>query len=196
MGAFDRDSGRLAVVTDSAFGTVGAALATLLVVLGVRYGVGAALGRGVHELTYLGIAGGAVGALAMIGAGGLRDGDRAILPIRLWAGLLDDPDPDELAGPGAYVHLVFGGALGPLSTWLAWLVGLTGAWYATLPQALLPAVGYALVLAIVGFVALELRGLLEGGVEGMPEQAAFIGQHVVYGLVLGVAVGLYRPLFA
>ncbi len=196
MGAIEGDAERGGSIVDSVWGVTGATIATLLLVLWVRYFLGGAIGRDVHTLTILGTIGGAIGALLMIHIGHAYDQERPIRPVRFWGTLLGDLEASHYTGRGAYAHLVIGGTLGPFCTWLAWQAGVTGKMFGTLPLSLGPAIGYALVLAVIGSIVLELLSNLSGGYESLTDLLAFFGLHLIYGITLGLTVGLYRPVFA
>lgn len=196
MGAFEGDSERVVSAVNTVWGTAGVTVVALVVVVMLRVLVGDATGRDVHTLTLLGTVGGALGALLMIHVGRAYDDSRPIRPVRFWARLFGDLEPNNYTGRGAIAHLVFGGAAAPFCTWLAWRFGVPGDVFATLPSSVLPAVAYALGLAAIGSVLLVLFDDLGGAAGDVQEQIVFVGLHVVYGVTLGIAVGLYRPVLA
>ena len=179
--------GGLSGVLDGSARAVATALVTVAVLLGVRLAISPLIGDPVTISTYFGVAGGFVGAVAMVvgldvlGLSGPTPG------AQFWARVAGDVEPGSARWPGLAVHLVYGavaGAVYPRALWWA----LEGSMM-TIPGGLLGGVIFGTILFVLA-LAFWLAGLY-GMVASADLLARYYTLHLVYGVALGSVVGTY-----
>lgn len=169
--------------------------AAVLALLGVailvvaRTLLGDVLGDPIHPVTYAGLAGGLVGSVVMLVAieATLVQGQPPA--VEFYGYYLGDGNPHAYRGPGTTLHLVYGTAVGGLYPRLAHLSGVSGDVWATFPWSLAAAAGFATLLWALG-VGYGAIGLFQFDVE-RSQLLHFLGFHLLYGLTLGLVVGIW-----
>lgn len=132
--------------------------------------------------TLAGLVGGLLGAIVTAATGTVATDDP--LPATVaWAKYFGDGVPTGYERRGAVVHLLYGGVAGVL---FVAVVGVLGLDISTLGEAVLWAVGWAAVLFVVA-VGFWLR-VMVGETPDLRSLAELAGGHLVYGIVLGLAV--------
>lgn len=155
---------------------------TLVVFLLVRVLAGAIFGNPMHEITALGLVGGFLGG--------------AIMAYIIGVGI--EAAPSELPQLRAlqYSHVVYGTLAGGVFPWF--YVGLThggGQWVIRYPGSIHAGQSYAILLFALAAAVYYGLGALGGLGENLRQWGAIVGMYLVYGVFLGMFLGLSLPLW-
>jgi len=166
----------------SRVGLASVSMLTLLFAVAVRAVTGSAIGRPMHPVTVLGLLGGllAGSVVAWIIGIGVDAGAEERLRLR---GL-------------QYAHVAYGTVAGGLFPWVyhGWM-GAEGGMFVAFPGALHSGHVYSMLLfAVAGAVYLGV-GVIGGVGDYLRQWGAILGMYVIYGMVLGVWMGLSEPLW-
>lgn len=145
-----------------------------------------------HPITLLGVAGGAIAAVAV--AYPMDAVDDGPLPAVALRASLSGVHPNDVVRQGLALHVLYGAVLGGLYPWLFHgLAGLPGRYVATLPAG--AATGLALGVVAFALSALyDAAGLVDLG--GKPAvRAGTLAVHLLFGLGVGVWTGLATALW-
>lgn len=170
--------------------------ATLVVaaLVGGRATVGAVVGDPAHPVTVLGVAGGGLGAVAMVLAM-YADGDGTTPPAdQAWAMVAEQTGASIGGWGGLVAHLAYGAAAGGLYPRVYHVLAFPGDIYAALPWSVLVGVEYGLLLAAVG-AGYRALGLFDAPLAG-DRLGGYLPTHVLYGATLGAVVGLWLSAVA
>jgi hypothetical protein len=176
-------------------GLLTATIISILWVVAVRIALAPVINDPVNLVSYVGVIGGILGAASMLAV--LRWQDLGHSPAtQVWARFLanGEGDPIEYVRQGTYLHIVYGAIAGGVYPRLFYLLGIRADLYATLPWSLAIGVAFGLLAFVVamGLVALNV---IEMDVDGR-RVGAFLGLHLLYGLMVSAVVGLYGPVFS
>lgn len=166
---------------------------TIVLAVVLRVGSGVLLEDAINHITYVAMIGGGLGATAMFAVYQWTEQER-FAPIEFWARTLGDGDLRKYRRQGLYLHVTYGAIVGSFYPRLLneLTPGLAGNWFGTLPASLFFATLFALAVFVVGFIYAQI-GLFRLEMQPRPI-LRFLGYHVVFGLVLGLATGLSKPV--
>lgn len=185
---------RVAEHPQSLPGAVGGVLVTLGLVVALRIAAGLFIDDAVHPITYLAVAGGGLGSIAMLLFVRYTDDELQFAPIEFWANQIGDGRIEKYRRQGTYLHVTYGAVVAGFFPRIIHELtgGGAGNLFAQYPLSIVTGLAFGAVLFVLGIVYSRL-GFFELSLE--PESVGrFLSTHVVYGLALGVTTGLMRPL--
>jgi hypothetical protein len=175
-------------------GAVGGIAVTIGLLIVLRVGAGIVLSDPVHPVTYLSVAGGGFGAVGMFLLNKRVESGQRFPPVDFWANRIGDGEVAEYQRQGLYLHVTYGAAVaGTYPRIVQELMGGgAGGLFAALPLSLVTGLVFGLVLFALGVVYARV-GFFELDLQS-ETILPFVSTHVVYGLVLGLVVGLWLPV--
>ena len=173
-------------------GAVGGILVTIGLVIVLRIGLGLAINDPVHPVTYLAVAGGGFGAVAMFVFNQRTGGDGRFAPVDFWAKRIGQGDVTSYQRQGLYLHVTYGAILAGFFPRIMQelMGGGAGNLFATFPLSLVTGTVFGVVLFALGMLY-SVVGLFEMEYEPRTNILRFLTAHVVYGLILGLTTGLW-----
>lgn len=183
------DSGR--EVIERPFGGAAAAVIVIAALVALRAIYGVFVGNSINPITYYGLIGGVLGALAMIGALRLLEIEGYPPSVDVWAEYIGGGTYRQAIQPGMALHVIYGAVMGALYPRLAWMALGGNAW-ASITGGVFWGIAFSLFLFMLASV-MNTFGLFD--MNRRPDQAIiFLGMHVVYGAVLGLTTGVLFAL--
>lgn len=184
-----RDSASVSEVLDRPAWLLAITVVTVVLLVAVRVLLGTSIGDAVQPITYYGVVGGLLGAVAMVVLMDLLEVQEYPPSVQFWARFLGSGKPDNYVGAGLFLHVVYGTVAGGLYPRLAWLAGAGGELYAGWPLGLVGGLIFGVVLFFVA-VLYRIFGLFR--MEMAPRQVWTLALlHLVYGVVLGFVTALH-----
>lgn len=184
-----RDSTNVSTVLDEPAWLLAITVMTIVVLVIVRVLVGPLLGDGIQSITYFGIVGGFLGAVAMVVLMDLLEVQEYPPSVQFWARFLGNGNPDNYVGAGLFLHVIYGTVVGGLYPRLAYVSGAGADLYAGWPLAIVGGILFGVVLFVVA-VLYRIVGLFR--MEMAPRQVWTLAMlHLVYGVVLGFLTALH-----
>jgi len=176
-------------------GAVGGILVTIGLVIVLRIGLGLAINDPVHPVTYLAVAGGGFGAVAMFVFNQRTGGDGRFAPVDFWAKRIGQGDVSSYQRQGLYLHVTYGAILAGFYPRIIQelMGGGAGNLFAAFPLSLVTGAIFGVVLFALGMLY-SVVGIFEMEYEPRTNILRFLTAHIVFGLVLGLTVGLMKPV--
>lgn len=184
---------RVAEHPQSLPGAVGGVLVTLGLVIALRIAAGLLIDDAVHAVTYLAVAGGGLGAVAMFVFVRYAGEETQFAPVEFWANWIGDGKVEKYRRQGTYLHVTYGAVAGGFYPRIMQELGGGGAGYlfAEYPLALVTGLAFGVFLFVLGVVYSRIGFFdLEFSTESI---VRFLTTHVIYGLILGLVTGLWLP---
>jgi hypothetical protein len=168
------------LVTTPGYAAVALLSAGLMLLL--RLGLTPVIGDPIHPVT------------AWAWAGGFLGG--AIMSYVIGVGITVTKDELPRLRTLQWTHLIYGVAGGTVYPWMYRIpMGAPGETFAAFPATLHTGQAWGMLMFVVAALAYYLAGTIGGVGDNLRQWGAIVGTYLVYGVVLGVWMGFWTPLF-